>query len=241
MYDLGVGTPAGAHRTWPTAWPDSRRVTCSASHPTRQWWLAAIFVGNRSRRRRVRYTSREVSDRSRRMVDESAVRRDPCGHRVVNVAQPAVRATRSVVRRRQAAYVEGNPGMNLHRSQRRTTKSSGRALLGSRLADKNGAMAIDKRTTRLGVLGVGVDAADRRARYATCGSCRESRRRTFQARGLGRQTTRSVDSARTWPDLRRQGSDHGRQSAHPHSRHRLERDQEAEGSSRRCSIDCRVR
>ena len=205
MYDLGVGTPLGLTAlAYGLAGLTSGYVLSITPDP--QWWLAAIFVAIGPAVGEIAIPVVKFLTGQEGWLDESAVRRDPRRHRVVDAAEPVVRAARSMVRRRQAAHVEGDSGMSMHR--RRNTESTARAR-SARLADKNGAMAIDKRTTRLGVLALVSMLLIGAARHASVVPAGR-RGGLVPGTGLGRQDSRgprsrpsaagsSMPRAGSWP------------------------------------------
>ena len=81
-------------------------------------------------------------------------------------------------------------------------------------------MAIDKRTTRLGMLALVSTLLIGAARYAPVvpAGCRG---RGVPRASHRREDARGADPARARPHLRLRGSDHGRQPAHPHGHRRL--------------------
>ena len=143
MYDLGVGTPLGLTAlAYGLAGLTSGYVMSITPDP--QWWLAAIFVAIGSAVGEgaipvVKFlTGQEgwLTDRLFLVLPVVTV--------AATLLSPLMVPARPMVRRGQAAHVEGDTRMNFELIPG--------AARSRRLADNNGAMAIDKRTTRLGVL-----------------------------------------------------------------------------------------
>ena len=213
MFDLGTGRRSGRRRSrWASPATSPAGATSSAS--TRQWWLAAIFVGVGRRGRRAAAcrwcgASSASQDAFSTGSDQIVPRRRLRG----GGRQPAPRAGQPLGLKLGTTGVEGCRPMNATRPDDGTRFSSCRL---ARLV----AMAIDRRATRLGVLGlVGVIL------FSLIG-VRLWFLQTVKADELQAADRPSPDAhraaaPRARPDLRRRRPHPRRQPAHPHRRRRL--------------------